>query len=217
MKAFVITIEGHELSNGTADRCIKSAKTYGLDVEKWKAVTPRHPNFQDLQDTLGIVPERFESKWSRRDNAIAVFLSMAGLWTYAVENNEDVLILEHDAVMTGRLPALFKFNKVCTLGKPSYGSYNTPLKLGTQPLIQKEYFKGAHAYVVSPEGAQILLDDISEKCAPADVYLNIHNFPFLEEYYPWVFRVDDSFSTIQKDAGCIAKHNFAKGIEIVEP
>lgn len=217
MKAFVITIEDNELSNKVADRCIASAKRYGLEVSKWPAITPKHPHFEDLQKTLGLVPENFESQWSRRDNAIAVFLSMAGLWTYAVENNEDVLILEHDAIMMGRLPVLLSFDRVCTIGQPSYGVYNTPTTLGTGPLVQKEYFKGAHAYVVSPKGAQELLDNIPTKCAPADVYMNIQNFPFLEEYYPWVFRVDDSFSTIQKETGCRAKHNYNKGIEIVEP
>jgi len=54
---------------------------------------------------------------------------------------------------------------------------------------------------------------------PTDVYLNIENFDFLEEYYPWVFRVNESFSTIQKEAGCRAKHSIMNGKEItlVEP
>jgi GR25 family glycosyltransferase involved in LPS biosynthesis len=219
MKAYVITILDNDLSVKSAERCIASAKRFGLDVAMWPAVTPNHPYFEDLQKTLGIVPENFSSKYSRRDNAIACFLSMAGLWTHSVETGEDVLILEHDALMTGRFPPLFKFDKVCTLGQPSYGVYNTPLKLGTGPLVQKEYFKGAHAYAVSPEGAKDLLENIPEKCRPTDVYLNILNFPYLEEYYPWVFRVDDSFSTIQKIEGCHAKHNYVKGkeISIVEP
>jgi hypothetical protein len=41
-------------------------------------------------------------------------------------------------------------------------------------------------------------------------------FPWLEEYYPWPVVVDDSFSTIQNQQGCLAKHNYAKGIELVE-
>ena len=219
MKAYVITILDNAKSVEMAERCIASAKVFGLDVAMWPAVTPSHPHFDELQEVLGIVPERFESKWSRRDNAIACFLSMAGLWTHAVETNNDILILEHDALMTGRLPALFKFNKVCTLGKPSYGTFKTPTVLGTGSLHQGTYFKGAHSYIVSPEGAKELLDNIPDKCLPADVYLNVNNFQWLEEYYPWIFRVDDSFSTIQKQAGLKAKHNFVKGkeIEIVEP
>lgn len=219
MKAYVITILDNDLSVKSAEKCIRSAKRYGQEVSMWPAVTPNHPNFESLQEVLGVVPERFDSKWSRRDNAIACFLSMAGLWTHAVETNENILILEHDAHMIGRLPWNFKFDKVCTLGQPSFGKFNTPTAIGTGPLVQKTYFGGAHAYAVSPAGAQILLDSIAEKCMPTDVYLNIENFDFLEEYYPWAFRVNESFSTIQKEAGCRAKHSIMNGKEItlVEP
>lgn len=215
MRAFVITIVDNHQSVEMSDRCIASCERYGLDVDPWPAVTPRNANFDKLQNELGLNGDNFVGKWSRKDNAIACFISMASLWKYSVESNVDVLILEHDAIMTGSLPSNFTFDKVCTLAKPSYGSYNTPTTIGTGRLVQKEYFKGAHGYIVSPEGAQILLDSIPTKAAPADVYLNTLNFPFLQEYYPWIFRADDSFSTIQNDAGCKAKHNYKKGIDIV--
>ena len=219
MKAYVITILDNDLSVKSAEKCIASAKRYGQEVSMWPAVTPNHPNFEDLQNVLGVKAERFENQWSRRDNAIACFLSMAGLWNHSVKTGEDILILEHDAHMIGRIPWNFTFDKVCTLGQPSFGKFNTPLKLGTGPLTQKRYFGGAHAYVVSPEGAQILLDNIPELGMPTDVYLHIEHFDFLEEYYPWAFRVNETFSTIQKEAGCRAKHSIMNGKEItlVEP
>jgi len=217
MKAYVITIMDNERSVEMAERCIVSCKRYGLTVEKWPAVTPRHPEFESLQKTLGVIAENFDTGWSRPENAIACFLSMASLWSHAVETNEDVLILEHDAVMCGRIPALLRFNKCMTLGKPSYGRYETPTFLGTGELTQKPYFGGAHSYIVSPAGAQELLETIPTDSRPTDVYLNINNFPWLEEYYPWCFFVNDSFSTIQHESGCRAKHNYDRGIELVEP
>ena len=48
-----------------------------------------------------------------------------------------------------------------------------------------------------------------------DIYLKKDNFPWLTEYYPWPVMADDSFSCIQLDEGCKAKHNYNKGIEIV--
>ena len=36
--------------------------------------------------------------------------------------------------------------------------------------------------------------------------LNKNNFPWLQEYYPWVAEANDNFSTIQKTEGCLAKH-----------
>jgi CRISPR-associated protein Cas8b1/Cst1 subtype I-B len=216
MKAYVITIMDNHLSNKAADRCIASAKRYGITVEKFPAVTPRDANFDSLIKEKKLVVSNFESGHSRKENALACFLSHLSLWEKAVEDKEDIMILEHDAVFISRIPSLFGFNKVVTIGQPSYGKYYTPMTLGTQPLAQKEYFKGAHSYIVRPSGAKELLAKVADYSRPTDVYLNILNFDFLEEYYPWPVKVDDSFTTIQMQQGCVAKHNYEKGIELVE-
>ena len=216
MRYFVITIMDNHLSNVAADRCIASAKRYGITVEKWPATTPRDKDFKRLVEEKGLRTENFESGHSKKENALACFLSHRSLWEHCLESGEDICILEHDAVFIGRVPALLGFHKVVTLGQPSYGKYHTPPQLGTQPLAQMEYFKGAHAYAMRPSGAEELLLKVKDYSRPTDVYLNIINFPWLEEYYPWPVKVDDSFSTIQHQQGCIAKHNYGKGIELVE-
>ena len=50
--------------------------------------------------------------------------------------------------------------------------------------------------------------------APADVFINLNNFSWLQEYYPWVCMAVDSFTTIQKEDGILAKHNYKDGYEI---
>ena len=45
---------------------------------------------------------------------------------------------------------------------------------------------------------------------PTDIYLNINQFPWLEEYYPWPVEAKDTFSTIQHEGGCSAKHGYDK-------
>jgi hypothetical protein len=40
-------------------------------------------------------------------------------------------------------------------------------------------------------------------------------FPWLEEYYPWPVEVKDSFTTIQKTEGCLAKHGYNETYEII--
>lgn len=215
MKAFVITIEDNHLSNKAADRCIASAKRYGVTVEKWSAMTPRNPIFEQRVKESKIAVHNFESGHSRKENALACFLSHMSLWEKCIEDNEEILILEHDALFTNYVPKLL-FDKIITIGQPSYGKYYNPSTLGIQPLSQKEYFKGAHAYIVKPAGARDLIAMVPDYSRPTDVYLNIMNFPYLQEYYPWPVKVDDSFTTIQMQQGCIAKHNYEKGIELVE-
>ena len=45
--------------------------------------------------------------------------------------------------------------------------------------------------------------------------LNKNNFPWLQECYPWPVEADDSFTTIQKTEGCLAKHNYGESYEII--
>ena len=50
---------------------------------------------------------------------------------------------------------------------------------------------------------------------PTDVYLNTQFFPWLQEYYPWIAEAKDHFTTIQKEKGCLAKHNYNENYEIL--
>jgi len=214
MKSFVITIESIEKSVQAANRCIKTGKKYGFEIEKFKATTPAD-NPIEIIHKLGISPQGFAEKYSRRENCIAAFLSHYYLWKKAVDTNENIIIFEHDAIITGSLPENFKFNKVITFSKPSYGKFNTPIKIGVDGLVQKQYFGGAHGYIVSPEGAKILIEKSKIEAAPTDVFLNLDLFPWLEELYPWICIASDSFTTIQKEAGCLAKHRYDETYEII--
>lgn len=51
--------------------------------------------------------------------------------------------------------------------------------------------------------------------ASTDVFLSINNFPTLQEYYPWPVEAKDSFTTIQRQAGCLAKHSYGETYDII--
>ena len=215
MKAYVITIKNHNLSNQVADRCIRSAANHGQEVEKFDAITPEHNPGQMMFDR-GIDSIRFNEPFSRRENCMAAFLSHMSLWERASEANEDILILEHDAVFRSPVPQMNVNSKVVSLGKPSYGKFNTPKTMfNPVKLMSKEYLPGAHAYVVSKEAAPYLVEAAKERAAPTDLYLSNKNFDFLYEYYPWPIEARDSFTTIQNKLGCQAKHNFDVRYDIV--
>jgi GR25 family glycosyltransferase involved in LPS biosynthesis len=211
MKSYVITITDNAQSNSVADRCIKSANKFGIAVDKWNACTPRDVDFTKKVKQHQLKKENFETVFSRGDNALACFLSHLSLWEESVRTDQPVLILEHDAVFTENFPNDLKFDKVITLGKPSFGSFKTPRKRGVVTLTQFSCFKGAHAFVVSPTGATQILKRVSQDAKPTDKYLNKKLFPWLQEYYPWIAHVEDSFSTIQKPEGCKAKHTVKNG------
>tara|TARA_R110001632_G_scaffold80250_1_gene179565 strand:- start:2049 stop:2693 length:645 start_codon:yes stop_codon:yes gene_type:complete len=214
MKNYVITIEDIPRSVQLAKRMIKSGTKHGIDTEMFRAVTPRNTNVTDMLQHEGLPVERFSEVYSRTENCIAAFLSHYHLWKLCVASNEITTIFEHDAVVINDIKD-FPFDKVVSIGQPSYGKYNTPAFLGSGPLTSKRYFPGAHAYRVSPRGAKLLIEKAKTDAAPTDVFLHVDNFSWLQEHYPWLAKADDNFSTIQNEKGCLAKHNYGETYELL--
>ena len=214
MKAFVITILENKRSVESANRCIASGKRHGIKIEKFDAITPKD-NPVELLQSRGIDPIHFDEKYSRNENCIAAFLSHYTLWEECAKGDENFVIFEHDAFVYDSIPpAHFKY--VMNIGRPSYGKYNTPPLIGLNKLTSKRYFPGAHAYMVTPEGGRLLVECAPLHAMPTDVYLNLETFPWLQEWYPFVAEARDEFTTIQVEAGCLAKHNWKEGYEIID-
>ena len=213
MKAYVITIMDNPRSVQVAGRCIRSGAKCGLDINKWPAITPKN-NPAELLALEGIDTAGFDEVYSRTENCMAAFLSHYSLWKESVNTDENILIFEHDAVVKDVIPEVPNLGCI-SFGKPSYGKYNTPSTIGVGPLISKPYFPGAHAYQVTPYGASRLIKQAKIKAGPTDVFLHRDTFPFLQEYYPWPVEVNDTFTTIQNQRGCLAKHNYGETYEIL--
>mgnify|MGYP000173692303 CR=1 FL=1 len=215
MKAYVITIIDNPKSVKSAKKCIESGAKNGLTIEMFGAFTPADKPWEILHKK-GISPHGFVERYSRLENCMSCFLSHHSLWEKAVKNDETIIVFEHDAIVTGKVPVDESFNGCMTFSKPSYGKFNTPIKLGVDGLVQKQYFGGAHGYMINPYGAEQFIKKAKTEAAPADVFINLNNFSWLQEYYPWVCMAADSFTTIQKEAGIQAKHNNNDNYEIID-
>jgi glycosyl transferase family 25 len=213
MKTYVITITTLPKSVEIANRCIESGKKFGIGIEIFPAITPKDGVYE-LAAKEGINVGAFNEHFSRKENAIACFLSHYSLWKKCVELNENIFILEHDAVITDKIDMNLNFKGVLSLGKPSYGKFLTPAK-GISRLTSKDYLPGAHAYMINPMAAAALINRSKIKAIPADLFIDRRSFPWIEEFYPWPVEVRDSFSTVQKLSGCIAKHNYKEGFQII--
>lgn len=212
MKSYVITIKDLPQSVQSAERCIASMPEY--DVQMFNAITPKDNPLQILKDK-GMPQHWFVEKFSNLENCVSAFLSHYSLWEMCAGGKEEFQIFEHDAVCVNNIPKLINYKGCISLGKPSYGKYKTPPALGVNNLISKRYFPGAHAYRLKPKGADALIAMAKEYARPTDIFLNTDLFPWLEEYYPWPVIAKDSFTTIQKTEGCIAKHNYGEKYEII--
>ena len=145
MKSYVITIMDNAKSVQAAERCIRSGKRFGIDIENWTATTPQNTNVFELADAQSINTDGFKEVYSRYENCTAAFLSHFSLWGQCLISNEEIQIFEHDAYITNSIPEFISHRGCISLGKPSYGKYNTPPLLGCNPLTYKKNFPGAHA------------------------------------------------------------------------
>ena len=214
MKASVIPIIDNDRSRQVADRCISSGRKNGIEIAYFTAFTPANDPIK-IAESEGIPLDGFREKYSRFHNTLAAFLSHYWLWKVTAAGTEGHLIFEHDAVILDPIH-LALVGDIVNLGKPSYGKFNTPMTLGEGPLISKPYFPGAHGYYISPKGAQQLVDKAKTSAAcPTDIFINTNNFNNLKEYYPWPVEARDSFTTIQNETGCLAKHNYGETYEII--
>lgn len=213
MKSYVITIMSNDKSCTVANRCIESAKKFGIICDMWAATTPAD-NIRLLFQKEGINPSKFHDRYSRLENSMAAFFSHYSLWKKCIELGEDLIIFEHDAVVVNNIPDFMNFDGCINLGRPSYGGFNNPRTLGVNPLSSKLYFPGAHAYRINVSGAKRLVEAAKEIAEPTDVYLRLENFPWLQEYFPWPVECRDTFTTIQHSIGCLAKHGYNHNYKI---
>lgn len=113
MKAYVITIEGHTESEKSANLCIKSSKKVGNDFKIYNFNAVISSQVDELMKRRNI---KWDYPWegSRLDlrsglrlsayetadrrKRVACFLSHYELWKKCADENEPLLVLEHDAL-----------------------------------------------------------------------------------------------------------------------
>ena len=189
-----------------AKRCINTGSAYGVQVSNFNAVTPK--TVDALVYEHEIDTRFFREKWSRYKNALSAFMSHFSLWRECYQSNQPYLILEHDAVFVDDIPSFLR-GDIVNLGKPSYGKFEIPSRLGEGKLESKPFLPGAHGYYITPMGAAQLISQAKQKAKPTDVFIHRDLFD-VTEYYPWPIEARDTFTTIQREEGTLAKHSYVK-------
>ena len=216
MKGYVVTLLNIPESVKMAERCIESGKQFGVDVEMFPAVW-KDVSFDEL-DNEGLELAKFDTTYSSISAVVGNFITQYRIWKKIADSGEPGIVLEHDAVFTDNVPELNK-GDIINIGKPSYGKFRLMDKPGIYPMFSKTggYIPGAHGYYLTVNGANELVAKAKVLGAtPCDLFLNKTNFPTIQELYPWVVEARDEFTTIQKEKGCCAKHNYNEGYKIIE-
>lgn len=211
MKAYVNYLPDIPQSNAAQRRCTASCEEFGLDPIPYPAVW--RDEVKEALFNVGLRVKDFHDHYSNRDAVIANFITQYKIWEEVANSyahNDPVLILEHDAVVTAKLPDI-EWPEITNVGKPSYGAFKTRDREGLYPLFSKPwYLPGAHAYIITRLGAQHLIKRARmDGVEPVDLFISNKRFT-VHEYYPWPVECKDTFTTIQKETGCEAKHNWDK-------
>ena len=213
MKFHIIRIEdtncpAHEKSCEAAERCAKSLEKFGMEYTSFPAYTPDSDYVKGMMTKKKFMSGfRHANKFARLDRCVAAHLSHRTLWQMCSDNQDGPIgILEHDAVMTREMPNYLTFRHFVNLGHPSYGKYKESKTSGVRNLFSKRYFPGAHAYAINPSAMEMIIQRGNDMGGPTDTFLSSDQF-ILDEHYPWVFEVDDRFSSIQAERGCKMKHD----------
>ena len=111
------------------------------------------------------------------------------IWEKCIEHNTILFVFEENAIITGDLPKILTFNRVVNFCDPLTG--DTPPILGLQALASGDHFLTTAGYMIDPAGAKELLNKEIAEGQSVGQYMNNFNFPFLQEYYPYIVTQKD--------------------------
>ncbi len=186
---------------------------YGLAPEKFPGVW--RDDAAAALETEGLKVGKFDESWSNTAAAMGNFVAQYRIWKL-LERNGPAIIMEHDSVVVAPIPDLAGHGDIITLAKPSFGKLRKPLNPGFYPLFSSgDKIPGAHGYYLTPTGAAALISMAKRKGAiPVDKFICPQRF-HITEYYPWPIEAHDTFTTIQKQKGCLSKHNYGPEYKIL--
>ena len=174
MKAFIIRLKDHTLSEKLSDDCIEQANKFNIKVEKFDAIFGK--DYKSHLKQLNIKIHSLVPEQKMSDGHYGNFLSHYYLWLKCIEENLPFLILEHDGYFVRYLPddILSQFTDVLKLDlfHPYQSEYNQKVNeninqtitfseiIKGQPNKRKPagfYSAGAYAYIIKPDACKKLI------------------------------------------------------------
>lgn len=185
-RAYIITIKGNEISESMARRCLDSCNQIGQQAEIFQAFD----GTEKLNSEI-IVPDHAVGKtwlsWVKLLNftlskaEICCFLSHFSLWCKCIEQDQPLVILEHDAVMLQRFDEHPAINSIVYLGSNEMVASNVCYPFippQAQLCHNYRHILRTHAYSIDPQVAKNLVSKAIERgiYTAVDVFMNINRF-----------------------------------------
>lgn len=181
-KAYIIRVAGNENSESQAKRCADSCDKVGQPWEYWDAyngiVNPiQKPAHHHSALNLIKITDHYLTR-----GEVACALSHISLWVKCIEEDQPLVILEHDSVMVQPYTQHAVYNSICYLGSHEQVKQGWQV-LPTPPHASEgqnyHFICRAHAYAIDPAVAKNMLAHVIKFgiCAPLDILVRADIFP----------------------------------------
>lgn len=189
MKAYAIVINGHTTSESGFQELLRSSKGVSntFDITRFDAIVPNQVNslmkhykltwnYPDVGSVLDPWTELRKTAYGGRDplRRVACSLSHFLLWEKTVEENQPILVLEHDALFVRQLdpaPILESKYGIVGINNPMHATFafnkyhdmvqSSPQELMQPPMLASKEIPqglpGNSAYVIKPFAAKHLI------------------------------------------------------------
>lgn len=165
MKAYILYID-NEKSTRYKDECLASSSLYpDLEMIPVEGYNGEDAFVLSHSLNIGIIPhysEQLQRGSRETNNAFCCTMGHYKIWKMIVESGEPSIVLEHDAIVKGSLSShlinddydIFWLGyRVQSLDDYTYHDIE-------QTRVETDRFEGTHAYAVTPQGAQKLIDNL---------------------------------------------------------
>lgn len=181
-KAYIIRVAENANSEAQAKRCADSCDKVGQPWEYWDAyngiVNPiQKPEHHHPALNLIKITDHYLTR-----GEVACALSHISLWVKCIEEDQPLVILEHDSVMVQPYTQHAVYNSICYLGSHEQVKQGWQV-LPTPPHASEgqnyHFICRAHAYAIDPAVAKNMLAQVIKYgiTAPLDILVRADIFP----------------------------------------
>ena len=181
-KAYIIRVKGNENSEEQALKCAVTCNQVNMPFQFWDAYDGLSGEIKPPSHHSSIMNMIKVTDHYLTRGEVACALSHISLWARCVEQDQPLVILEHDAVMIQAYTDHAVFNSIAYLGsneqaKQGWGVYATPPHASEGP--NYHFICRAHAYAIDPAVAKNMLAHVLKFgiSAPLDIILRADIFP----------------------------------------
>jgi GR25 family glycosyltransferase involved in LPS biosynthesis len=155
---YIIRLESHDLSREWSKHALTTGQHWGWNLVYWPGVDGRQTDL--AQHGIAIYQGHKKCRsYMARAGTQGCFLSHYQLWYKCASGSDPICIFEHDVEFLAGPPAECDFQHVLKFEgfRPS------------KPIPAGQWWEGARAYVITPQGAHSILDWVHANGAmPAD-------------------------------------------------